>query len=93
MHGFVYTNIPGSCQMRPRPQRTWSAEAISAPQDGFEHTDWRTFRKPAVNGVPSSVTSYMNKCTSDVSISKTITSCSIQELGKTVEVRKLSEEP
>ncbi|KAK3556346.1 hypothetical protein QTP70_007087 [Hemibagrus guttatus] len=60
--------------------KTWPAGAISALQDCFECTDWDMFREAATNGetadlkdYKSSVTSYINKCIDDVTVSKSIT--------------------
>ncbi|KAK3506476.1 hypothetical protein QTP70_001469, partial [Hemibagrus guttatus] len=54
--------------------------------DCFECTDWQMFRETATNGnsinleeYTASVTSYIGKCIDDVTISKTITTCSNQK--------------
>ncbi|KAK3569956.1 hypothetical protein QTP86_007786, partial [Hemibagrus guttatus] len=76
--------------------KTWPAGAISALQDCFECTDWNMFREAATNGdsinleeYTTSVTSYICKCIDDVTVSKTITTCSNQKLWMTAEVRAL----
>ncbi|KAK3509846.1 hypothetical protein QTP70_014800, partial [Hemibagrus guttatus] len=76
--------------------KTWPAGAISALQDCFECTDWNMFREAATNGhsinleeYTTSVTSYVGKCIDDVTVSKTITTCSNQKPWMTAEVRAL----
>ncbi|KAK3506254.1 hypothetical protein QTP70_001746, partial [Hemibagrus guttatus] len=66
--------------------KTWPAGAISAIQDCFECTDWDMFRKAATNGdttdleeCTSSVTSYISKCINDMTISKSITTHSVDD--------------
>ena len=72
--------------------RTWPEGAMSAP-DCFECTDWDISKQAATyNGIidleeyTSAVTSYICKCTEDVSISKTITTHPNQKPWKTVKV-------
>uniref|UniRef100_A0A1A8GH13 Reverse transcriptase domain-containing protein n=1 Tax=Nothobranchius korthausae TaxID=1143690 RepID=A0A1A8GH13_9TELE len=74
--------------------KTWPAGAISALQDCFESTDWNMFREAAIYGnftdleeYTSSVTSYINKCIDDVTVSKTIISRPNQKPWITAEVR------
>ncbi|XP_063344797.1 interferon-induced very large GTPase 1-like [Pelmatolapia mariae] len=76
--------------------KTWPAGAISALQDCFESTDWNMFREAATHGdftdleeYTSSVSSYINKCTDDVTVSKTIISRPNQKPWITAEVRAL----
>ncbi|KAK3536811.1 hypothetical protein QTP86_025588 [Hemibagrus guttatus] len=59
----------------------------------FECTDWDMFREAATNGdttdleeYMSSVTSYISKCIDDVTISKSITTCSNQKPWMTAKV-------
>ncbi|KAK3567736.1 hypothetical protein QTP86_024052, partial [Hemibagrus guttatus] len=73
--------------------KTWPAGAISALQDCFECTDWNMFREAATNGnsinleeYTTSVTSYIDKCIDDVTVSKTITTRSNQKPWMTAEV-------
>ncbi|KAK3523934.1 hypothetical protein QTP70_016741, partial [Hemibagrus guttatus] len=73
--------------------KTWPAGAISALQACFECTDGNMFREDATNGASinleeytTSVTSYISKCIDDVTVSKTITTCSNQKPWMTAEV-------
>ncbi|KAI5621007.1 hypothetical protein C0J50_19433 [Silurus asotus] len=74
--------------------RTWPAGSMSALQDCFECTDWDMFREASTIGdfinleeYTSTVTSYIGKCIDDVTISKTITTCSNQKPWMTAKVR------
>ncbi|KAK3547969.1 hypothetical protein QTP70_001637 [Hemibagrus guttatus] len=122
---LVYTNIPRTYHVEPRPHlgysdhisvmlipaytplirhskpvlklvKTWPEGAISALQDYFECTDWDMFREAATNGdttdldeYTSSVTSYISKCIDDVTISKSISTCSNQKPWMTAKVHEL----
>ncbi|KAK3538108.1 hypothetical protein QTP70_029820, partial [Hemibagrus guttatus] len=76
--------------------KTWPEGAISALQDCFECTDWDIFSEAATNGdttdleeYTSSVTSYISKCIDDMTISKSITTCSNQKPWMTAKVHAL----
>ncbi|KAK3521486.1 hypothetical protein QTP70_006824 [Hemibagrus guttatus] len=78
---------PGRCTKPALKQvKTWPEGAISALQDCFECTVSDMFREAATNGdttdleeYMSSVTSYIIKSIDDVTISKSITTCSNQK--------------
>ncbi|KAK3512077.1 hypothetical protein QTP70_030370, partial [Hemibagrus guttatus] len=76
--------------------KTWPAGAIFALQVCFECTDWDMFREAATNGkttdleeYTSSVTSYISKCTDDVTVSTTITTRPNQKPWMTAKVLAL----
>ena len=62
--------------------RTWPEGAESALQDCFMHTDWEIFKTAASQGGQIDieedaevVTTYIAKCTEDVTVIKTLTAC------------------
>ncbi|KAK3545787.1 hypothetical protein QTP70_012756 [Hemibagrus guttatus] len=70
--------------------KTWPEGAVSALQDCFECTDWDMFREAATTDLEeymSSVTSYISKCTDDMTTSKSITTCSNQKPWMTAKSR------
>ncbi|KAK3516048.1 hypothetical protein QTP70_003785 [Hemibagrus guttatus] len=87
--------IVGKRRSKPvlKQVQTWSAGAISALQDCFECTDWDMFREAVTNSdsinmeqYTISVTSYINKCTDNVTVSRTLTTRSNQKPWMTAEV-------
>ncbi|XP_055487592.1 uncharacterized protein LOC129694857 [Leucoraja erinacea] len=76
--------------------RVWPEGAASALQDCFLHTDWYVFRTAAsyddlfnIEEYAETVTSYIAKCTEDVTIMKTFTARGNEKPWMTAEVRSL----
>ena len=76
--------------------RTWPEGAESALQASFMHTDWEVFKTAASQGdqidieeYAEVVTSYIAKCTDDVTVIKTFTARGNRKPWRTTEVRSL----
>ena len=76
-----------------RQVKTWPEGAISALQDCFECTDWQMFREAATTNsstdledYTASVTGFISKRIDDVTVIKSITTCSNQKPWMTAEV-------
>ncbi|KAK3565550.1 hypothetical protein QTP86_011915 [Hemibagrus guttatus] len=67
--------------------KTWPAGVISALQDCFECTNWNMFRDSInLEEYTTLVTSYIGKYIDDVTVSKTITTCSKRKPWMTTDV-------
>ncbi|XP_058650447.1 uncharacterized protein LOC131551470 [Onychostoma macrolepis] len=74
----------------------WPENATSALQDCFQDTDWNMFKEAAtynnhtdLQEYTETVTAYIQKCTDDVTVTKTITTRANQKPWMTAEVRGL----
>ena len=80
-----------------RQVRVWSDGSMEALKDCFECTEWDMFKAAAtdndhhinIDEYAMSVSAYINKCTEDVSVSKTIITRANQKPWMTGEVRKM----